>query len=268
MGPIYLIKYPPTPYMEGACLPLEKDAIPPIPFRAIQGRHLVVEEKMDGANTGLFFTANGESFLQTGDRYIGHGNRDSHYTLFRHWVRVHQRALFRVLSHRYILYGEWLYAKHTLFYDALPHYFLEFDVWDKEQQCFLDTVGRRQLLHTLPLCSVPVLFEGVLHRQEDLLSLLTVSRYITPYYLQNFQRGCPNTVPFPSPTGLSDQMEGLYIKVEERGRVVARMKWVRPSFLQVGHAAGSRGDGRFIVPNRLCVPPSSLLVSGKPSANK
>src|SRR5205807_2014548 len=32
------------------------------------------------------------------------------------------------LTDRYILYGEWLYAKHTVFYTDLPHYFLEFDI--------------------------------------------------------------------------------------------------------------------------------------------
>lgn len=32
--------------------------------------------------------------------------------------------LFKVLGNRHILYGEWLYAKHSVYYDNLPHYFL------------------------------------------------------------------------------------------------------------------------------------------------
>ena len=44
------------------------------------------------------------------------------------------------------MYGEWLYAKHTVYYDALPHYFLEFDIYDKEQAIFLSTKKRKELL--------------------------------------------------------------------------------------------------------------------------
>jgi hypothetical protein len=45
-----------------------------------------------------------------------------------------------------VLYGEWLYAKHTIFYDRLPQYFLEFDVLDLESDAFLSTARRRELL--------------------------------------------------------------------------------------------------------------------------
>ena len=42
-----------------------------------------------------------------------------------------------VLGDRYILYGEWLYAKHTVFYNSLPHYFLEYDLLDRFPGQFL-----------------------------------------------------------------------------------------------------------------------------------
>ena len=47
--------------------------------------------------------------------------------------------LYAVLGNRYIVYGEWLYDKNSIYYDALPHYLLEFDVFDKERKVFLDT---------------------------------------------------------------------------------------------------------------------------------
>ncbi len=46
------------------------------------------------------------------------------------WAGAAQRELREALGGRYVMYGEWLYAKHTVFYDALPHYFFEFDVLD------------------------------------------------------------------------------------------------------------------------------------------
>lgn len=52
-------------------------------------------------------------------------------------------------------------------------------------------------------------------------------------------------------TDPSDQAEGLYLKIEEQGRVVERLKWVRSSFL----TAVLDGDGHWldrpIVQNRL-----------------
>ena len=33
-----------------------------------------------------------------------------------------------------IPYGEWLYAKHSVHYRKLPHYFFEFDIYDKVQR--------------------------------------------------------------------------------------------------------------------------------------
>ena len=44
-----------------------------------------------------------------------------------------------------------MYSKHTVFYDALPHYWMEFDILDKarstpEEPCFLDTPSRLRIL--------------------------------------------------------------------------------------------------------------------------
>ena len=46
-------------------------------------------------------------------------------------------------------------------------------------------------------------------------------------------------------------MEGLYIKVEENGEVVDRMKYVRASFLQTVEESQSHWLDRPIVPNRI-----------------
>jgi hypothetical protein len=94
------------------------------------------------------------------------------------------------LGSRFILFGEWLYAKHTVFYDALPHYFLEYDVLDLEMQVFLSTKRRQQLLTGLPLVSVPVLFTGKMQSDKQLLGLLGKSHYQTPAYLDNFCQAC------------------------------------------------------------------------------
>jgi hypothetical protein len=52
-------------------------------------------------------------------------------------------------------------------------------------------------------------------------------------------------------TDPSDAMEGLYIKVEEEGRVVARYKYIRADFLTAVLDSGTHWLRRPIVPNQV-----------------
>ena len=45
-------KYPRTQHLEGSRLQPGDEDLEAVPFRAIAGRNLVVEEKVDGANCG------------------------------------------------------------------------------------------------------------------------------------------------------------------------------------------------------------------------
>ncbi|SPT57965.1 Uncharacterised protein [Actinomadura madurae] len=55
-------------------------------------------------------------------------------------------------------------------------------------------------------------------------------------------------------TDTSEEMEGLYIKVEEDGQTVGRYKWVRPSFLTAILDSGTHWQDRPIVANGLADP--------------
>ena len=52
-------------------------------------------------------------------------------------------------------------------------------------------------------------------------------------------------------TDPSDDMEGLYLKVEAGGRVLARLKYVRASFCNAILDAGGHWLTRTLVPNQL-----------------
>ncbi|MFT8046900.1 RNA ligase family protein, partial [Salmonella enterica subsp. enterica serovar Enteritidis] len=86
------------------------------------------------------------------------GGRERQFNLFKQWAQAHEGALLSLLDDRYQVFGEWMYAKHSLFFDALPHWFCEFDIWDRSAQCFLDTPRRHALLAVVPVVSVPVLY--------------------------------------------------------------------------------------------------------------
>ena len=256
-------KYPRTPHIEGSRLQPGDEDLSQIPFSAIAGKNLVIEEKCDGANSAISFDENGELLLQSRGHYLTGGYRERHYNLMKQWAMVHKDAFYEVLGKRYIMYGEWMYAKHTVYYDALPHYFLEFDILDRETGVFLDTPSRHELIKELPVVSVPVLGTGVYQSKEEMLKLLGQSNYVTGNQRENLYRAVVklglDAERSCNETELSGFMEGLYIKVEENGQVADRMKYVRAAFLQCVDFSETHWIDRPIIPNRLAVPTETLF---------
>ncbi|HLO84435.1 MAG TPA: RNA ligase family protein [Nostocaceae cyanobacterium] len=253
MSQIY--KYPRTHHIEGSRLQPGDEDLDSIPFANIKDKYVVVEEKVDGANAAISFDNNGQLRLQSRGHYLTGGAREKHFNLFKQWANTHAAAFWQVLGSRYILFGEWLYAKHTVFYDALPHYFLEYDVLDLEKQEFLSTNSRQNLLANLPLVSVPVLFTGKLQSHKQLMGLLGESYYQTPAHLYKFQQLCQaqslDVERSLKQTDQSGLMEGLYIKVETENTVTARYKYVRSSFLTTIQQSDGHWLNRPIIPNQL-----------------
>jgi RNA ligase len=250
-----LYKYPRTHHIEGSRLQPGDEDLHSIPFTTIQQQYVVVEEKVDGANAAISFSPDGQMRLQSRGHYLTGGAREKHFNLFKQWAYSHTAAFWTVLGTRYILFGEWLYAKHTVFYDALPHYFLEYDVLDLERHVFLSTKYRQQLLAGLPLVSVPVLFAGELRSHKQLLGLLGKSHYKTAQSLDRFQAICVeqglDVDRALKQTDRSDLMEGLYIKVEPGDTVTERYKYVRSSFLTTILQSEGHWLNRPIIPNVL-----------------
>ena len=248
-------KYPRTQHIEGSRLQPGDEDLEAVPFEANAGRHLVVEEKMDGANCAMSFDSRGELLLQSRGHYLTGGPREKHFTLFKQWAHVHATLLRPRLADRYVVYGEWLYAKHTVFYDALPHYFMEFDVLDTRAGCFLSTPRRRELLEGLPITPVHVLSSGSIKRKRELIDLLGPSRFIRPGHLERLGEECRRRRLDPDralgETDRSTAMEGLYIKVEEEGVVAGRYKYVRAGFLTAVLQSEGHWLNRPIVPNLL-----------------
>lgn len=251
-----LLKYPRTRHIEGSGLQKGDADLEQVPFSDLRGRHLVVEEKLDGANVGLWFTPEGEAVAQSRGHVLTGGPNEAQFGLLKTWLSVHQSWLGDVLSDRYILYGEWLYAKHTVFYDALPHYLMEFDIFDRHTKTFLATERRHAMLAGYPIVSVPVLQTGTFARQKDLTALVRPSLYKSPAWRESLRAALresgqnPDAVP-ASETDATDFSEGLYVKWEEDGVVRGRYKWVRPNFLQAILESGTHWRDRLLVRNGL-----------------
>lgn len=248
-------KYPRTPHLEGSRFQPGDEDLDCAPFSQIAGRYLVVEEKVDGANAGISFAPDGALLLQSRGHYLTGGPREKHFALLKTWAQCHRQDLWDVLGSRYILYGEWLYAKHTVFYDRLTHYFMEFDILDTATGAFLSTEVRRHMLEGAPVEQVLVLYEGRAQSVEHLHGLVGRSHFKSPEWRAKLEAYCVQEGLDPArvrrETDDSDTMEGLYLKVEENGRVVERYKFVRASFLNAILDSGTHWLNRPIVPNQL-----------------
>lgn len=259
-----IIKYPRTPHIQGSRLQPGDEDLRQRPFSDIAGKHVVLEEKIDGANSAISFTDDGELRLQSRGHFLTGGYRERHYDLMKQWAAVQQDKLYEVLGCRYIMYGEWMYAKHSIYYDVLPHYFMEFDVLDRETGRFLNTPSRHELLKTVPICHVPVLASGVFNNMDEILKYQGNSSFITEAHIDHLREDAEklglDADRVCRETDASRLMEGIYIKVEENGEVVDRMKYVRASFLQTVETPQSNWLDRPIVPNRIMSSINKLFV--------
>jgi hypothetical protein len=249
-----ITKYPRTPHLEGSRLQEGDEDLSQVRFSEIRNKHLVVEEKLDGANVAVSFLS-GELMLQSRGHYLRGGARERHYELFKLWAAGHREELYSILGDRYIMYGEWMYSKHRVYYNRLPHYFIEFDIFDKDCNEFLDTGRRNAMLSGSSIVSAPVIFEGELSDMKQLTSLIERSAYITDGHLLELREKAialgldPEVI--LDETDKTCLVEGLYIKLEERGRVTGRLKYVRAGYTQARAISDGDWSNRKIIENGL-----------------
>lgn len=256
-----LHKYPRTHHVQGSRFQAGDEDLDSVPLSTLEGKHLVIEEKLDGSNTGISYDSHWSVYLQSRGHYMQGGRRELQFDLFKQWAAYYIDELAPALGDRYVMYGEWMYAKHSAFYDALPHYFLEFDIYDRQQDVFLSTPRRRELLEQAPcVASVPVVHVGELSGSlEDLVgpSACKSSDWKESFHV-SCKRGGHDPREIMKHTDWSDLMEGLYIKVEDGDRVLERYKWVRSDFTQLINQSEEHWLDRPLVKN-LLAPGASLF---------
>ena len=103
-----IVKYPRTPHLRGSRLQPGDEDLSQRPFSDLAGRHVVLEEKIDGANSAISFSEDGELRLQSRGHFLMGGYRERHYDLLKQWAAVQQNRMYKVLGCRYIMYGEWM----------------------------------------------------------------------------------------------------------------------------------------------------------------
>jgi len=134
---------------------------------------VVIEEKMDGANTGIIRHSKGFS-LQKRNSLVG-PSVHAQFDFFYNWAYQQNYEKIMSLPEGVIVYGELLYAVHSIYYDRLPDYFLVFDV--RQGKKWFDYEARKEFCETHGFHMVPLIASGGFTKEEIKSSVPTQSAY-------------------------------------------------------------------------------------------
>jgi len=136
-----------------------------------------VTEKMDGSQICFTLDDNGQihAFNRNTELLLGHS--DKQFSILQIWINNHYEDLFQLLQ-THILYGEWLFHTHTVYYDTLPDWFLAFGLKDKQTGLFLPPIKTWKDIQQTSICHVPVFYEKKQFQSfEDMMSIIQKSTY-------------------------------------------------------------------------------------------
>lgn len=222
-----LRKFPRTPHLIDLGAATGDDLVAPS-FRS-STPFVVVEEKVDGANFGISLDCNETLVVQNRSHTV---NSLSHaqFRPLDAWLRTHGPALRALLlrdaqfPERYILYGEWLVATHSIAYLTLPDIFLAFDFYDRVTDTFASRDALSRLLHNTGIHQVPLVWRSVqgVTRNE----LVAMASRKSAFY--------------------DGPVEGVYVRFEDPERMVTvdRGKVVRVDFI-AGNEHWNKGGLRL-----------------------
>lgn len=223
-----------------------------IQFKKLRGEFLIIEEKVDGSHVSIGM----DSRFDIQIMHRGSPAISKEYRELNRWADHNWEDLLSLLGERYILFGEWMQNKHSIYYDKLPHYFLESDIYDQTREVWLSTNARNDLLKKHPYIKrVPVISAFKPSELWQITNLVGKSNYQSDNWQGKLKQKC-HMLGFSAKkvlqeTDNSGLMEGLYIKHEDDFQVLNRYKYVRYDFLKTILDSGSHLIDRQPITNEL-----------------
>ncbi len=121
------------------------------------------QEKVDGANLGISWNNDGpvvrnrNFVLNKGYSKINTPSKRQFVNTWQ-WIHKHEEDIKQVID-RWMapltIYGEWMWAKHSIGYDKLPDLFLAYDIWSPLDNKFVSVTKMEELLSGTNIKYIP-----------------------------------------------------------------------------------------------------------------
>jgi len=212
LTPINILKFVRTGHLINLGAATDDDFVVSFKQTTEAAPYVIITEKVDGANMGFSLSTDRELLVQNRSHYIT-PNAHAQFRPLYPWIEEHREGLYNVLDRdptfpeRYILYGEWVVATHSIPYSRLPDRFLAFDLYDRQTQTFADRITLERLLEGSNISLVPIMYQGPRPSETVLRDMV---RSQSQFY--------------------DGPVEGIYVKEEQNGQVINRGKIVRSDF--------------------------------------
>lgn len=185
-----------------------------------KSEHVYLSEKIDGANAAIAYY-NNNPVIRNRNNFLLKGRPKSktsagvQFNMIYNWFyenidKFH--TLEKLCLFPPSVYGEWMYARHSLHYTELPTHFIAFELFDPTKQVFVDTGVAYEMLTQAGFHVAPILHSGLISNWDQVVDL------------------CQQRSAFTN-----DRREGIVVKICDGFKVLDRFKMVRSDFLQGGH---------------------------------
>jgi hypothetical protein len=134
--------------------------------RALLTGSIVIEEKIDGANTGIIGGKKDFDFRLQKRGSLVDVSEHPQYNRFKAWSMERYLDLNKI-RYPFIVYGEFMWATHHIYYDHLLDWFVCFDIWDGKE--YISRRGKEAFCKNMNIEVVPLLFEGHVDNIDDVL---------------------------------------------------------------------------------------------------
>jgi len=191
----YRIKIPEVPIRGKHCL--SKDEV-----KRLLGATVDIEEKLDGANSGIIRHKSGFSLQKKGS-LVGQSEH-LQFGYFNNWANRQKYDNIMAVPPGYIVYGELMYIVHTIYYNRLPDFFIVIDVWNGRE--YLNRQDKESFCKEYGFKIIPLVAQGHFN-VKDLFGLV------------------------PDRSSFGDVAEGIVVK-RYRGKDYMRGKVVKKEFMK------------------------------------
>lgn len=200
-GVVSVTKFPRTTHLINLGAMTSDDIVKDDWMDDLKGQ-IIIEEKIDGANMGFSLDYDRNLQVQNRSHYINYSSH-AQFKPLKIWLERNRETIVNLLDldsmfpERYILYGEWVAAKHSIPYTTLPDYFMAFDFFDRKTKTFTSREYLARMLEGTGISQVPLI------RSTDVISRAELLAYMerkSKYY--------------------DGPIEGVYVRFENEKRAV------------------------------------------------